>query len=123
MWESLQYVNNEWALYAVIAISTRLVLGSWLSRTERLIEKLPENDRSSIVKLEFFGNFLFKILLLAAVVAGFIAFLPVLQKKINSTAIKPIEIKEYIKELKNECPKKYSEKLNASANCITGEKP
>ena len=122
MWESLKYINNEWALYAVIAFSIRLALGSWLSRTERLIEKIPENERASIVKLEFFGNFLFKILLFSAVIAGCIAFFPMLQKNINSiiTEVKETNNK---KEITNKCPEKYSENLNASANCITGKKP
>lgn len=123
MWESLKYVNNEWALYAVIAISIRLALGSWLSRTERLIERLPENERLSIVKLEFFGNFFFKLLLLSAVVAGFIAFLPVFQKSLNFTSIEVKDDKIYPKEKKDDCPKEYSENLNASVDCLIGKKP
>ena len=115
MWESLQYVNNKWALYAVISISILIVLKSWLNKTERIIEKLPENDRKSIVKLEFFGDFLFKIILII-LLSVLIALFPIINKKV------PISI-ENMKEKKEYCPKNYSENLNASANCITGIRP
>lgn len=123
MWESLQYVNNKWALYAVISISILIVLKSWLNKTERIIEKLPENDRKSIVKLEFFGNFLFKIILLSVLIVGFISLFPIINNNIESINRKVPSSIENMKEKKEYCPKNYSENLNASANCITGIRP
>ena len=74
MFDVVQYVNNKWTLSAVIVISLLILFKEKINKTGKIIEKLPEHDRYSLVKLEFWDGCISKTIAIIFIVIAIVLF-------------------------------------------------